>query len=170
LLAKPLNRFDILLGKILACVTMSVGSYLLFVGLTLVAVPMVPGQGGQALAQVVSLQALGLSLLVVVSMGLSLYCPSVVSALVSLSWYFGGGLVLNLVRDSISAKRAVLTPVAERAISLVPDATQLFHSECFANHWGALSNTLHIHLMLYGAAWTLFFFLWANWRFSRMRP
>ena len=45
--AKPISRAQVLAGKILACDGMAVGAYLLFVALTVVAVPTVPGQGSE---------------------------------------------------------------------------------------------------------------------------
>lgn len=170
LLAKPLNRFDILLGKILACAGLAVGSYLLFVTVTLIAVPMVPGQRLVSLLQVLSLQAGGVVLLVTLAVTLSLYFPSVVSALACLAWYSCSGIVLNVIRDSVSVKQPALLPLVERLMALAPDAGLLVHTECFVNHCGIISNILYIQLMLYVFAWSALFFIWANWRFSRMRP
>jgi ABC-type transport system involved in multi-copper enzyme maturation permease subunit len=169
LMAKPIRRAEVLAGKLLACAGLALGSYLLFVGLTLVAVPMTPGQTWAALAQVTVLQLTGLALLSTMAMAISLYLPTVVTTLVVLLWYFGSSIVLNTIKDSLVPTHAASLAWAGRLLSCLPDATLLFHTECFANGSGALGGGLFAGLLLYGAAWIGVFLFWANWKFARIR-
>jgi ABC-type transport system involved in multi-copper enzyme maturation permease subunit len=169
LLAKPVSRTQVLAGKALACLGLVLGAYLLFVLATLVAVPMTPGQKPAALFQSLCLQAVSLSLLAAAAMALSLWMPTVVAALVSLLWYFGWGFVFNLVKQSVASRSELWAGIADRVLSCVPDASIMFHTECFASsemwlHWPAFFS-----LLAYGAAWTVALFFITGWKFGRMR-
>ncbi|MBN1868316.1 ABC transporter permease subunit [Candidatus Sumerlaeota bacterium] len=169
LLAKPISRSQVLAGKILACLALVLGAYTLFVFTTLVAVPTVPGQKALALVQSACLQLVSLALLGSAAMALSFWMPTVVAALVSLLWYFGWGFLANLVKQSVELRSDLGARIVERVFSCVPDATVLFHTECFANSETCLHWPLFLILLAYGAAWTAALFLVARWKFGRMR-
>ena len=162
LLAKPVTRGQVLTGKLVGSLQLVLGSYLLFVLLTLLAVPLVEGQRWSALGQVVILHLVSLTMLGIAAMALSLYLPTLVSALLALAWYFGAGFALNLFGGGSSA-------VMNRLVACIPDATLLNHIECFAGPAARLEGGLFGGLLLYGLAWSALLYLWAGWRFERIR-
>lgn len=169
LLAKSVSRSEVLAGKMLACLGLALGSYVLFVLATLVAVPLVAGQQMTALAQVAVLQMTGLALLGLLAAAISLYLPTLVSALIAMLWYFCSGFALNMIGQLIRARNAVLGGWGERLLACLPDAAVLCHTECFAGSNTHLPAPLFAGLMLYGLAWVVALYVWASWRFQRIR-
>ena len=169
LLAKPVSRAQVLTGKWLACLGLSLGSYLLFAAATLLTIPLTAGQEASALVQVVLLQMTSLSMLGAATLALSLEFPALLSALVALTWYFGAGFVLTNTREVFHTFGEVPGAVAGRLLYCVPDPSLLSHTECFAGGVGNLGAGLFGALVAYGAAWTAAILLLAIWRFGRMR-
>ena len=169
LLAKPVSRGQVLAGKALACLGMAVGAYLLFVVLTVLAVPTVPGQRWTALGQAVVLQSVGIALLGMLAMALSLYLPSVVAALAALLWYFGAGLAIQILGAATAGRWAGAAALLERLWGALPDPGLLNHSECFAESSLRLDWTLFAVLLAYGLGWTALLTLWARARLERIR-
>jgi len=169
LLAKPVTRGEVLGGKLLACLGLSVGSYLLFVALTLLAVPTVPGQQALALGQTLLLCVVGLVCLGTLSAALAIRWTGLLAALAALAWYFGGGLLIQLTEQAVRTHWPALWGGLRRVMACLPDLGLLNQTECFATTSGHLSAGLFGGLLLYGVGWSLFFFLWTRWRFERVR-
>lgn len=165
LLAKAVSRRQVLSGKLQACRVLVLASYLMFVGVTLLCVPITEGQRVVALLQVVCLTMIGLTLLTTMSVALSFHAPIAVSALVSLFWYFGAGVVGNLVLESV--ENAAAAGVLERLLSMLPDPSLLIHTECFASSSSVLGPGLFAWLVVYGAGWSLILFGWSVYRFEK---
>ena len=169
LLAKPVKRGQVVRAKLFSCIALALAAYVLFIFVTLLAVPMAPGQRIGALIQVALLQAISLSFLASLSLALSLYLPTLVAALVSLLWYFSAGFLLNLIEHSIFAHHEGLQPFLTRVLALFPDMTQAFHIELFTDSQQLLPGLLFVSLAFYGAAWFAAFYLLALWKFERVR-
>ena len=169
LLAKPVSRAQALMGKWMACIALALGSYLLFVAVTLLAIPLTPGQEIGALVQVVLLQVTGLSLLGAAALALSLEFPALFSGVVALAWYLGAGFFLTNARAVFHTFGGVAEAVSGRLFDCVPDPSLLSHTECFAGGGGHLAAGLFGGLLAYGVAWTAGILLLAVWRFGRMR-
>jgi hypothetical protein len=169
LLAKPVTRGQVLGGKLLACLGLAVGSYLLFVALTLLAVPTVAGQQMLALGQVLLLNGVGLICLGTLSAALAIRWTGLLAALAALAWYFGGGLLIQVAEQVARTHWLAVWGLLRRAIACLPDLGLLNQSECFASTSGRLSAGLWGGLLLYGLGWSVFFFLWTRWRFERVR-
>ncbi len=169
LLAKPVTRGEVLGGKLLACLGLAVGSYLLFAALTLLAVPTVEGQQMLALGQSLLLNAVGLICLGTLSAALAIRWTGLLAALAALAWYFGGGFLIQVGEQVARTHWPAVWNILRRAIACLPDLGLLNQSECFASTSGHLSAGLFGGLFLYGLGWSVLFFLWTRWRFERVR-
>ncbi len=169
LLAKPVTRGEVLAGKLLACLGLAVGSYLLFAALTLLAVPTVEGQQMLALSQVLLLNTVGLICLGTLAAALSIRWTGLLAALAALAWYFAGGFLIQIGEQAARTHWPAVWGILRRAIACLPDLGLLNQNECFASTSGHLSAGLFGGLFLYGLGWSLLFFFWTRWRFERVR-
>lgn len=170
LLAKPVSRAQVVIGKAAACAGLVLGSYLLFVIATLATVRLAPGQEWTALFQVITLQAVSLALTGAIALALSFHTPAVLAAVIALAWYFGGGFFLSNAKTiALRAGGEEVGGVIARFFSCLPDVSMLTHTEVFAGSTGHLALGLYLGLLAYGLAWTAGVFLLGVWQFERMR-
>lgn len=169
LLAKPVSHGSVLWGKYLACASLSGLAYLLFVGATLLAVPMVAGQTTAALLQVVVLQLCALALVSALCLSVSLFFPFIIAAVFALIWYFASGSVLHMARQGLFGRIAPDgQAILGRLMALIPDASFLQQIESFAGALGPLPHGLFGSLVLYGLSWAGLFLVIAHWRLRRL--
>ena len=101
-LAKPVSRPVLLLGKALPIWLMSIGALLLFAVASLAIAPGLTYQMPMALAQALMLKALALGVVTALALALSLYLPAAVGMLVAAALVFGGGMLANTMQQASS--------------------------------------------------------------------
>lgn len=168
LLAKPISRGEVLLGKWLAATLAGWTCFGVFSGLTILtwtAQFPLPGQSLLMLAQSVPLQLAALGLLAATGLLLSLIFPPSVSMLVGGFLYFCGGLVFNLIvmllRDS-----GLSRPV-DTILLYLPQFSKLCLLQRFTDGAGPLLWGDWSLLLLYSFAVTFTFLGFANRLFER---
>jgi ABC-type transport system involved in multi-copper enzyme maturation permease subunit len=169
LLAKPVSRIEVVFGKTIAIASLVLGSYLVFVAMTLMAVPSASGIASFVLVQVVVLQLLSLLLLCMAVLACSMHYPAMVTAVVAILWYFGTGTAVHMIERTVLLRLPGWDNAFERVLSWIPDPSMFGHVEAFAGAHGALSPALFWGLCGYGILWSIAFFLYAAVRFERIR-
>lgn len=167
LLAKPISRGEVLLGKFAGVLLIGVGSLALFTTLCLLAVPR--DQASQSLAmlvQALALRGLALAVLAAFAVVLSVRLPAVLAGGVAMGWWFVGDMLLGFARSQMAGwlggwmERAIDVPAA-----LVPAFERYNYFEVFVRGGQPLGLGLfvatagHALLMLaflYAAAHLLF--------------
>lgn len=118
LLAKPISRGEVLLGKFAGVLLIGVGSLLLFTAMCWLAVPRIPSQSLAMLAQILVLRSLALGVLAALAVALSVRMPAVLAGGLAMGWWFAGDTVVSFARSQAAASlgdwagRAVEVPAA----------------------------------------------------------
>lgn len=167
LLARPLSRLTFLAGKITGVSILGMLSLLLFTLLVWLPTPKSTEQTLATLAQTLVLQMLGMTLLATVACALSLYMPPIVSALVTLALFLAGGPALQGLRFGLEQLPPVLTAVATRLLTLVPDFSVFEHIPRFVEGESPMPLSGAANIAGYGLCLLAFYFTFANWTFSR---
>jgi ABC-type transport system involved in multi-copper enzyme maturation permease subunit len=155
LLAKPVTRGEVLLGKVLASVAAGWGCLALFTFLTAVtwaAEFPLEGQDSLMFLQAFLLQAAALLMLATFSVLLSLALPLSAAILIAGLFYFGGGSALNLL-ESLSGQSARVTWMTH----YLPHFDKLCLLQRFTDGAPALPWGEWAGLMGYALALALFF-------------
>jgi ABC-type transport system involved in multi-copper enzyme maturation permease subunit len=168
LLAKPVERGEVILGKFLA--TTAAGWLCLFVftlltTLTWAAKFPLPGQDGIMFVQAFLLQGLALALLCGFSLFLSLVVPRSVAILVGGLLYFGGGSLLNILRGA--ATNTALKEALDWCFYYLPDFSKLCLLQRFTDGAPSLPWGEWISLAAYSILCSLFFLMAATKLFER---
>jgi hypothetical protein len=161
-LAKPVTRAQILLGKALPTWLSGVAALLLFSIATLAITPHLPYQHPWALAQALILKSAALVVLTVLVLWFSLWLPAAVAMLVTVALYFIGPTVVNMVVNHLPI------PGAGKLSCLVPDFALLDHFQRYVDGGGPLGYVSFAGLLLYAAIWSLILWGLANRQFRRM--
>lgn len=159
-LAKPLSRGALLLGKGLPAWLISCAAMLLFTLATLLISPGLSYQQPAVLGQALALKACSLAMVTALGLALSLWLPLAVNLLVTAGLVFGGGTLANVLAQ------------APRPLSwlglLLPDFSLLGHFMRYTDGGGALGGGLLAGLAVYAAAWCGLLAALAWRRFNRM--
>jgi ABC-type transport system involved in multi-copper enzyme maturation permease subunit len=151
LLARPVERWEVLAMKALATGIFGVVAISFFTLLVLLASPVPPDLSALFAAQLLLLRALAVCLLAVLAVTLSLVLPAVVNGLLLVGMFFGGGF---LVDRAASYLPGALAPLAALA---VPDFRVFDVTEAFAGGLAPVSAPALGSAILYG------FLLSATW-------
>ena len=168
LLAKPISRSQLVLGKALGCFAPAMGCFLLFVIATLLAAPSIAGQSMLVLIQAFVLQVFALAILGCFSMLLSLYLPTVASVVIAMTWYLATGPLLTSAENALANAGNGVSSLLARLLACLPNPALLSHLDNFASAVSGLSAGLFFALCGYGIVWTLIFLLLVMRRFERM--
>ena len=162
-LAKPVTRGQVLLGKALPTWLTGVAAMALFALATLALTPHLAYQHFSVMAQAFFLKAGSLAILTALVLWLSLWLPLAVAVLAAAFVYFLGtpaaGIAVRALGDSASAGLLA---------GLVPDFTLLHQFGRFVNGGAALSPGALAGLLAYAALWTALLGALAVRRFQRM--
>lgn len=158
-LAKPLTRNQLLLGKTLPTCALGVTTMTLFFAVTLVMTPTQPYHHFSTLLEAWWLQALTMAILTAMTAWLSLALPPAVAILASAALYFVGAPLGN-----IAAQWAHIHWLSH----LFPDFKALDQIARYTNGGETLGLAMMLTLTAYGALWTLAFAALAAQRFRRM--
>lgn len=168
LLAKPLHRRDVILGKFVATIAAGVGVFLGFTLLTTLTWAQkfpLPGQDLLMFVQSAVLQMVALGLVASIALLLSLILPKGSAILLTGVLYFGGDLLLNLfrslTRDSFAA------PIADGFAGCFPHFSKLNLLQRFTDGAPPLLWGEFFGLILYGLIPTLVFLGLASHLFER---
>jgi ABC-type transport system involved in multi-copper enzyme maturation permease subunit len=164
LLAKPISRSQLVLGKALGCFAPAMGCFVLFILATLLSAPSIPGQSMLVLIQAAVLQMLAFACLGCFSMLLSLYLPTVASVVIAMTWYLAAGPLLTSAENALTNVSSLLA----RLLACLPNPALLSHLDNFASAVPGLSTGLFCALCAYGIGWTLIFLLLVMRRFESM--
>lgn len=103
LLAKPVRRSDVILGKFLPVAATGVGALWLFTGFVVVVSRWLPEFRVALLVQCVVLQSLALAALAALTLCATLWLPAPVALIVGLGLFWGGGVIASTVRANVGA-------------------------------------------------------------------
>jgi ABC-type transport system involved in multi-copper enzyme maturation permease subunit len=143
-LAKPVTRDQVLLGKALPTWIIGVGTMLIFLAVTLAATPRQPYQEATVLAQAIVLKALGLAMLTALVFWLSLWMPPSLAMLVAGATAFLGGMAIHWIASS---------PVGPLA-GLLPDVKLFEQFSRYVDGGAPLTSGMLALLVIDGALWT----------------
>lgn len=167
LLAKPVSRAQVLLGKWAGSLILALFCFALFTGCTLLIVPPTAAQNSIVLAEAVVLQSLALAMLAAFSLFLSLHLPAAAAVVISLTWYACAGTLLPGAGRLLEGLPA--GSLLGRLIFCIPNPGLLSFLENFASGTAGPNVSLFSALLVYGVVWTLAILLLSIRRFARMR-
>ncbi len=168
LLAKPVYRGEIVLGKFLAgvlagCTTFAV--FILLTTLTWTTKFPLPGQDPLMLFQALVLQLLAFTLLGSFSLALSLVTPTSVAILVAGFLYFAGTPTLNIIHTLL--RDSPVATFSNWLLAYIPQFSRLCLLQRFTDGAPALPWAEWLALMAYGVVLTLGFLVIATRLFER---
>lgn len=167
LLAKPVSRAEFLMGKIFAVVSISALTMIVLVAICWISTPKSPAQQPLALAQMIGLQIVGLSLLGLLSMTISLFCPAVVAGLLALVLYFLGTSIVNGLNAIATKLLGESGNLLGAALSVVPDFSAFNHVDRYVSGQAPMSAESFLAIVAYGALSFGFYAIVAAWSFER---
>lgn len=167
LLARPLSRLTFLSGKITGVSVLGMFSLLLFTLLVWLPTPKSTEQSLLTLLQTLSLQMLGIALLATVACALSLFMPSIVSALITLSLFLVGGSVLQGLRFGLKDLSPAVEIPLTRLLALIPDFSVFEHIPRFVEGQPPMPLVGCAEIVGYGLLLLTLYFSLANGSLSR---
>lgn len=162
-LAKPVSRLDLLLGRFLPAFIAAALFYSLCCVITFAVTPHLLHQSFVTFFQFYMLGLLSLAMLTAMMICCSLAMPSSVAMVLGFLFYFAGGAVLNALTQSVG------TSPARWLVRAVPDFSLLNHIQRYLDGAVPLSPAEFSVLLAYGGLWTALFGSLAFWLFHR-RP
>lgn len=158
LLAKPVTRPRVILGKWGAALAIALPSYLLFVAVVVLAVPGGAGRSWAALLQVVALGMGSLLFVSMLAMLLSFFWPMALAALAALCWFLGAGALIKTGLGLAARGDGFILDAVARILAALPDPGLLAHAELYSGGAQPMAWGLFATLLAYGVAWTLALF------------
>jgi len=153
LLARPLSRWQFLVGKFLACWLTGVIALVCFVVLIRLLVPP-PSRFGELLfAQAVVLKVAGLAGLAAMTLMLSLLMPETLSITLSLFYYFFWGILFNMLQAALSLIGGGVAWVVGYVLWALPQFEVLNISRLCMTQAAPLAWMSAAALILYAAAY-----------------
>jgi len=168
LLAKPVHRREVILGKFFATVSAGVvvfGTFTLLTTLTWVQKFPIAGQDLLMFAQALVLQVVAIGLLASIALLLSLVLPKAVTILLAGILYFAGDPILNVIRSV--TRDFIFGAGVDRLLSCIPHFSKLTLLQRFTDGAPALGGAEFLGLFLYGLIPTLVFLGLASHLFER---
>lgn len=164
LLAKPIERRDLLLGKFLACTGAGMTSLLCFAAASWLLTSRLPEQQTLVAVQALVLQSLALCVLAALALCVSLFVPPAVTILLSGVVYFAGGPVAAALRSMVAD--SIAQPIGWLA-GYLPDFTRFSLFTRYTDGGPPLPWHEFGAAFIYGLVLTLFFLMVAAYRFER---
>lgn len=163
ILAKPVTRGQVLLGKALPTWGAGSLSLILFTLATLAITPRLPYQHALVLAEALALQIGALAMLTLLAIWASLWLPVGLAVLGAGLIYFAGGVAGNMLIQFTQGAIAV-----KAACGLIPDFALLDQFSRYVDGGAPLGGGMMLGLMAYAAIWTAVLGALAAIRFRRM--
>lgn len=161
-LAKPISRFDFLLGKALSTWLLGTTAMLLFTGLTLLLTPHLPYQQLGLLGQALALNLGALAVVTAMTVALAMWTPAGVAMLVAGAIFLGGTMLGGMLAQMAG-------PAAgEWLRGLIPDLNLLNAYQRYVEGGDVLGAWPFVGRLVYVFAWTAIFGGLATHRFRRM--
>jgi ABC-type transport system involved in multi-copper enzyme maturation permease subunit len=168
LLAKPIRRREVVLGKCFAATAAGCAVFILFTLLTTLtwtaAFPL-PGQDLLMFGQAIVLQALALLLLCSLTVFSSLLLPKAVTVLLVGFLYFGGTPTLNLIRSAL--RDTAFYQAVDWVLWYVPDFSRLCLLQRFTDGASPLGSLEWLALFGYGAVFSFVFLALSTFIFEK---
>lgn len=166
LLAKPVSRFEFIVGKWLAVIVTGIGVYLVLLPLGYLPVPKPPVVlSSLLLAQTVVLQCAALAMLASMGLMFSVWIPRALSIVVLLLTYFGGSKLVSFAKGQ-AAGGPFEKPV-DILLAYFPDFSRLGIAQRFTDAATALAAGEFLALLVYAALFTFVSLLLALAGFRR---
>jgi ABC-type transport system involved in multi-copper enzyme maturation permease subunit len=169
LLAKPVSRAEVILGKSVAVTAVACASLMLFLVLSWAPVPKLPDQHFVAFIQMAGLRMVALCVLGMYTIALSLFMPAVVAILISLGTFFAAATVVNFIGQVVGHSWRLGGKLVERVLAIVPDFSLFEHSQRYVEGASPMAVTAVFAVLVYAAVFAAFFYSLTVWRFNR-RP
>jgi len=167
LLARPVERHTVIVGKWLACVACGAATLLLLFLLGWIPVPKMESYHGVMLIQTLVLHVASLSVLAALAMALSLLVPRGVNLVLLALWFVVGRNVLGFLTARF--EEAGLKEIALWFSAYLPDFSKLNLITRYTDGIAPLAGGSFLGLLLYGAVFSAVALLLAAYVFRR-RP
>jgi ABC-type transport system involved in multi-copper enzyme maturation permease subunit len=164
LLAKPVSRLEVILGKWVAVVIAGSIVMLVLSLLTLFSVPKIAGLSYLLLMETLIAQTLALAVLSGLVLGLSLWLSRPLVILLGIACYSGSGIVIGILKNRLGGgENGILAWV----IDYIPNFSLLDLCGQFTNGGDALGILPMATLVLYGVIFAGGFLAATTWFFQR---
>jgi len=167
LLAKPVSRAEVILGKSLAVTTVACACLMLFLLLSWIPAPKLPDQHFFAFIQMGVLGMIALCVLGAYTIALSLFMPGVVAILIALATFFAAPTIVNFMGQLVGNSWRLGGKLVERVLAIVPDFSLFEHSQRYVEGASPMSVPAIFAVLAYGAVFAAFFYFLTVWRFNR---
>ncbi|NQT84794.1 ABC transporter permease [bacterium] len=168
LLAKPVSRSEIILGKTLAVSVIACASLIVFLLFSWLPAPKLPGQHLSAFAQMTVLRLVALCLLGVFTIALSLYIPAIVAILITLTTFFAAPTIVNFIGQLAGNSWHFGGKLVERVLVLIPDFSMFEHSQRYVQGASPMAAGDIVAILAYGIVFAEFFYFLTVRSFKRM--
>jgi len=166
LLAKPVSRGEVVLGKSLAVCAVactSLGVFLLFSWLP---TPKLPDQHFSPFVQMTFLRMVALCLLGIYTIALSLFMPVILAILFSLTTFFAAPTIVNFLCQNVGSVWRLGGRLAERVLALVPDFSIFEHSQRYVLGASPMPAGNLMAVLAYGVLFGAFLHFLTVWSFK----
>jgi ABC-type transport system involved in multi-copper enzyme maturation permease subunit len=167
LLAKPLTRGEVLIGKMAAVAALAAATLATLMLMNWAALPKDEERSLAVLLQVFVLQAIGLGVVTALATMLSLALPPPVTALAALAAFFAGGPIVEMAIEAAGRAAPALGRLTTRALAGFPDFSVFQHVERFVEGGAPIGPGAFAAIAAYGAGLIALFYLSAAWAFER---
>jgi ABC-type transport system involved in multi-copper enzyme maturation permease subunit len=168
LLAKPVSRSEVVLGKSLAVSAVACSSLIVFLLFSWLPAPKLPDQSPVAFAQVTLLRMAALCVLGIFTIGLSLYLPTAVVILITLTTFFAAPMVVNFVLQLVGNSWHLGGKLVERVLAVVPDFSIFEHAQRYVQGASPIPFGDLAAILAYGIGFAALFYFLSVRSFNRM--
>jgi ABC-type transport system involved in multi-copper enzyme maturation permease subunit len=158
-LARPISRTQLLVGKALPIWMLGAAAMLTFLAVTLMAAPHLPYQRGDVLMQALLCKGMALAMVTALVFWLALWMPSSLAMLTSGALVFLGSLAINALSGLGTGGWIVA--------GALPDFKLFEQFSRFVDGGEAMAGGMLIRLLIYGTVWTVLLGGMAMARFRR---
>jgi ABC-type transport system involved in multi-copper enzyme maturation permease subunit len=168
LLARPITRFDLLVGKLIGAIAVSWIAFLMLAALTALALASFHVGFEPIMLQYLLCKMLGLAVVCALSLALSLYMTPAAAATMSLIFAFGSGMVVHALTMSYSAASGPAQFAIKALNSVLPQFSLFDLGSRAANlHWAPVPLWVVLFLLGYAVVYSTAMTLLAWTKFRR---
>lgn len=167
MLAKPVTRGEVLIGKVLATTSIASLTLIILASISYFPTPKSEEQSLLALAQAIALQCVGLGVLAGLTTMLTFVFSTPVAALIAVAVFFFGGAAVNYATLAMEQVLGAGAHVGGRLLSIVPDFSVFNHVERFVQGQEPIALGSFLAILAYGAGLFAVFHLVGAWLFER---
>lgn len=167
LLAKPVSRSEVVMGKSLAVWAVACASLIIFLLFSWLPARKLPDQHLGVFAQMTLLRMVGLCLLGIYTVALSLYMPVILAILISLATFFAAPTIVNFLVGFVGNSWRFGEKLVERVLAIIPDFSVFEHSQRYVQGASPMAAGAFAAILAYGVAFAAFFYFLTVWSFKR---